>query len=97
MAAKPNMAGKWSLYTVQPTRPRTRTLTMFLPSSKRVFTWKRFLKYFVGLSLSNLGTSGAVATNGPTWKKSPRIAIKAAIKRIEPIISTVGISVTVNI
>ena len=69
---------------------------MFLQSSNNVFTWNKFLKYFVGFNLSNFGTSGAVATSGPTCIKSPNIATNAATNRIAPMITTVGIRVTVN-
>ena len=56
-----------------------------------------FLKYFVGLSLSSFGIKGAIATKGPTWIKSPTIAIKAATIKTKPTIVTVGITAVVKI
>ena len=58
---------------------------MFLNSSNNVFTLNKFLKYFVGLSLSSFGISGAIATRGPTWMKSARAATKAATTKVNPI------------
>ena len=56
-----------------------------------------FLKYFVGLSLSSFGISGAIATNGPTCMKSASIATSHARKRIGAIIKAALFTVTVNI
>ena len=92
-----SILSKWDRYTDHPTIPKTVTFSIFLNNSNSVLTWNKFLKYFVGFNLSSFGTSGAVATSGPTCIKSPIIAIKAATNNIEPIIPTAGMIDVVKI